>query len=483
VVFSSPIFLFLFLPLTFALYFSVRLKRRNALLLFSSLFFYTWGESKYVMVLCASVIFNYLFGLALGRSQEPRRRKQIMALAVAANLSLLFFCKYSNFVVDNLNIVLSDLGIQALHLEPVRLVLGISFFTFHSLSYLIDIYRRVASPQKDPVNFGLYIVFFPQLIAGPIIRYHDIVAQLTARTESRANFAYGVQRFVTGLGKKVLIANVLGVVADKIFAISTPYLTTGLAWLGIVSYTLQIFFDFSGYSDMAIGMCRMFGFRILENFDYPYISRSIREFWKRWHISLSNWFRDYLYISLGGNRLGTTRTYLNLITVFFLCGFWHGASWNFIVWGMFHGTFLVIERLRIAAWLDRVPRPLQHFRTILTVMVGWVFFRAETLSIAINYLSAMAGFAEGDSTLFPVAMYLNGAVWTALAAGVILSVPVIHRLSALYQRSTAHSLGKSGVATVGLLAAVRIAAIGLIFIASAAALASGTYNPFIYFRF
>jgi alginate O-acetyltransferase complex protein AlgI len=482
-VFSSPIFVFLFLPLTLVLYFCVPRKGRNALLIFASLFFYTWGEAKYVMVLLASVIFNYFIGLGLGKSQQPLRRKQLMAFAVVVNLSLLFFCKYSNFSVENLNIVLSDLGIRSVHLEPVHLVLGISFFTFHSLSYLFDIYRRVASPQKDPVNFGLYIVFFPQLIAGPIIRYHDIVAQLTRRTESRANFAYGVQRFVIGLGKKVLIANVLGDVADRIFAFPTAHLTAGLAWLGIVSYTLQIFFDFSGYSDMAIGICRLFGFQILENFDYPYISRSIREFWKRWHISLSNWFRDYLYISLGGNRLSTTRTYLNLIVVFFLCGFWHGASWNFIVWGMFHGAFLVLERLRITAWFDRLPGLVQHLRTILIVMVGWVFFRAETLSKAINYLSAMAGFGEGDSSLSPVALYLNGSVWTALVAGVILSMPLIPRLSTFFHQVTIHSVDRIRVAVAGLWASMRIAVIGLIFIASAAALASGTYNPFIYFRF
>jgi alginate O-acetyltransferase complex protein AlgI len=482
-VFSSPIFLFLFLPLTLGVYFSVTRKMRNALLLFSSLFFYSWGEFDYVMVLVTSVIFNYLFGLGLDRSQEPGRRKRLMILAVVLNLSIIIFCKYSYFVIENLNVIFSDLGLQPFHFGPVHLILGISFFTFHALSYLIDIYRRVASPQKNLFDFGLYIVFFPQLIAGPIIRYHDIVAQLAARTESRANFVYGVQRFITGLGKKVLIANVVGVVADKIFAIPTFDLTTGLAWLGIISYTLQIFFDFSGYSDMAIGLCRMFGFRILENFDYPYISRSIREFWKRWHISLSNWFKDYLYIPLGGNRLGKPRTYLNLITVFFLCGLWHGASWNFVVWGMFHGVFLAIERFRIAVWLDRLPGPVQHFRTILIIMVGWVFFRAETLPQALNYLSAMVGFAKGDSTLFPVAMYLNGAVFTALAAGIILSAPVIPRLSTLLERSAVNFLSRPRAAVEGFLAIMKIAAIGLIFFASAASLASGTYNPFIYFRF
>ncbi len=345
-VFSSITFLFFFLPVFLMGYLGVGKKGRNLFLLLASLFFYLWGEQLFVLVMLASIVMNYFFGLLLDRVgiQGSRAGKFLLAAALVANLGMLVFFKYANFAVDNLNLLLSWLNMPLMHLHKVHLPIGISFFTFQAMSYLIDLYRQEYKAQKNPLYLGLYISLFPQLIAGPIVRYSDIAEHIKKRTVSLHDFACGAERFVFGLGKKILIANPMGLMADHIFAMQAELLSTGTAWLGITCYTLQIYFDFSGYSDMAIGLGRMFGFHFLENFNYPYISRSIREFWRRWHISLSTWFRDYLYIPLGGNRHGNNRTSLNLLIVFLLCGLWHGASWNFILWGLMYGFFLVAER-------------------------------------------------------------------------------------------------------------------------------------------
>jgi alginate O-acetyltransferase complex protein AlgI len=343
---------------------------------------------------------------------------------------------------------------------------------------VVDVYKGNARAERNLPRFALYILLFPQLIAGPIIRWRDIAAQLSQREARLADFAYGVRRFVLGLGKKVLIANTLGAVADRIFALPTAELTTPLAWLGLVCYTLQIYFDFSGYSDMAIGLAHMFGFRFKENFNYPYVSQSIQEFWRRWHISLSAWFRDYLYVPLGGNRVATRRVYLNLVTVFFLCGLWHGASWTFVVWGLYHGVFLVIERLGWSTVLARLPRPARHVYALLVAIVGWVFFRADTLSGAAGMLRAMAGFSPALPTAYGVGWYLTPEVALAMAAGVAGSAPVWPVIAARLAQPSA-----DGARFGPLTSALTFAVLAAVFGGCAMLIAAHTYNPFIYFRF
>lgn len=476
-VFASPIFLFLFLPITLAAYFAVPRRGRNGVLLVASLAFYAWGEAPYLVLVLGSVLFNYAIGGAIGRAQDPRTRRRWLAAGVTGNLAALAVFKYANFAFANVNALAPVLAITPLAVAAIPLPLGISFFTFHAISYVVDVYKRNAHAERNLPRFALYILLFPQLIAGPIIRWRDIAAQLPDREQRMADFAYGVRRFVLGLGKKVLIANTLGRVADQIFALPTAELTTPLAWLGLACYTLQIYFDFSGYSDMAIGLMRMFGFRILENFNYPYIARSIREFWRRWHISLSNWFRDYLYIPLGGNQRGERRAYANLVIVFLLCGLWHGASWPFVLWGAWHGAFLVAER----AGVDRLLRrsgPLAHAYALLAVMGGWVLFRCETLTQAVGYYAALAGHAQGDAFRHPLREFLDPFVACTLAVGVVFATPLARQIGRWRDRVGA----TPGLAANALLC-IDTGWLALVFIVASAFLAAGTYNPFIYFRF
>ncbi|HID02889.1 MAG TPA: MBOAT family protein, partial [Desulfobacterales bacterium] len=343
---------------------------------------------------------------------------------IIANLGMLFLFKYANFVIDNINIFLTVVDVPAIDSPPAHLPIGISFFTFQALSYIIDVYKKTTSVQQNVLSLGLSIASFSQLIAGPIVRYHDVARQIVKRTHSLELFSSGVERFVFGLSKKVLIANPMGAMADSIFALESTIMSTGTAWLGISCYTLQIYFDFSGNSDMAIGLGRMFGFRFLENFNYPYISKSIQEFWSRWHISLSNWFRDYLYIPLGGNRHGNRRTAVNLLIVFLLCGLWHGASWNFILWGLVYGGFLVAERGCFGRFMRGLPHLIQHFYVLLVVMNTWVLFRIETLKEIGQYLAAMYGNANAASMDSIIAFKLNQLFVASLAAGILLSFPV-----------------------------------------------------------
>jgi len=481
-VFSSVIFLFCFLPLVLAAYWIAPRSARNGLLLIASLIFYAWGEMFYVGVMLASIAMNYAFGLWLERARGGRGERFALAIAVTANLGLLGWFKYANFLVENTNRLLSGDPGSPLVLSPVHLPLGISFFTFHALSYLIDVRRGVSAPMRNPANMALYIALFPQLIAGPIIRFHDIAASILRRESRVADVAAGIRRFVIGLGKKVLIANVVGRAADSIFEIPSGQLTPGLAWLGALSYALQIYFDFSGYSDMAIGLGRVFGFRIRENFEHPYVSRSVTEFWRRWHISLSTWFRDYLYIPLGGNRSGPRRTYLNLLIVFVLCGFWHGASWNFVVWGLYHGAFLALERGFRGRNL-RVWSPVTHAATLLVVLVGWVIFRAETLPQAGAFLAAMAGWSSAAGNEWYLAMYLDPVFEMAFAAGLVGSLPWLPALVRAWRAAADRAQGRRRAAleTLGQLAAfAALVAVGLV---SAMQLSVATHNPFIYFRF
>lgn len=471
--FSSPLFVFLFLPVVLACYFLLPAMLRNLLLVVASLLFYAWGEGVYVAVMLLSLSLNYGFGILI--HEFHHRAKWILSVAVAVNLGMLAFFKYSVFLLQNLGALLAPLGISVGSVDPVHLPLGISFFTFHSISYLIDIYRKDAPAQKKPIDLALYISFFPQLIAGPIIRYHDISDQLSKRFVGIEDFALGIRRFIIGLGKKVILANTLAVPADQIFSLPAEHLTASLAWLGIVCYTLQIYFDFSGYSDMAIGLARLFGFHFLENFNYPYVSRTIQEFWRRWHISLSNWFRDYLYIPLGGNRVASWRIYFNLVTVFFLCGLWHGASWNFVIWGMIHGIFLVLERFGLAKFFADTAPWLGHVYALAVVMVGWVFFRADDLSGAVAYLKAMIGFGLGDGIEYHAGLYLTGEVALALVIAIFASMPLKLLLVKL---SWAAWRPASQVLPV-----INIGALALVFVVAMSYLAAGTYNPFIYFRF
>ena len=480
--FTEPTFLFVFLPILLALYvlfsFAPSLRARNLLLAVASVVFYASGGGAFTGLMLVSIAVNYLAALAIDRRRGTPAAWRLLAVTVATNLVALAVFKYAAFVVVNLNTVLPALGAGPVPVPGIVLPIGISFFTFHAISYVVDVYRRDAVAQKGPVEAALYLLLFPQLIAGPIVRYRDVAAQLTARVVDRDGFATGIRRFVVGLGKKMLVANIVAVPADRIFALPPAELTAAHAWLATACYTLQIYFDFSGYSDMAIGLAHLFGFRFKENFNYPYVARSIQDFWRRWHISLSAWFRDYLYVPLGGNRVPPRRVYLNLVTVFFLCGLWHGASWTFVVWGLYHGVFLVIERLGLSRVLARTPRPARHLYALLVVMVGWVFFRAESLTAAGGMLRAMAGFSPAVPTPYGITWYLTPEVMLAIAAGVAGSAPVWPALAARLARASG-----DGPRLGPLPSALTCAALVAIFAGCAMLIAAHTYNPFIYFRF
>ncbi len=453
------------------------------MLLISSLFFYAWGETCFVFLLIFSIGINYIFGLLIARYSEQKRRRVFLLSGIIINLCLIGFYKYAGFIVETLNWSLLKLNCSPILFDPVHLPLGISFFTFQAMSYLVDVYRRVSPAEKNPLNLGLYISMFPQLVAGPIVRFHEISEQLHRREHSAGDFATGVRRFIVGLGQKMLIANSLAVPADGIFAIPAGGLNCALAWLGIISYTLQIYYDFAGYSNMAIGLGYMFGFRFPENFNYPYVSQSIREFWKRWHMSLSSWFRDYLYIPLGGNRKGPYRTYFNLVVVFFLCGLWHGASWTFVFWGLFHGTFLVLERLGLERRIRSIWRPVGHIYAILVIMTGWVFFRSDSFGYAWKFLGAMLGFAQKTGAIYSISQYLSGEVIICLAVGIAGSWPTVPAIKKLIMEfKMPQSLGL-GIHYRLLMLGLEMLVFAGIMITVAMSLAAKTHNPFIYFRF
>lgn len=459
-------------------YFFIRRDMRNFLLLAASLFFYAWGEPRFVWLMIGSTLMNYVFGLIIGAYSNKRAvAKGVVVTAVLVNVGILVFYKYLSFIVDNLNRLLESLGMNPFDVTPIDLPIGISFFSFHVISYIVDIYRNDSAPQKNPLNLALYISFFPQLIAGPIIRYKSIAEQIQARTVRMEDFHQGIKRFVIGLSKKVLIANPLGQTADNIFSLSGGDLSSGLAWLGIVCYSFQLYYDFSGYSDMAIGLARMFGIHFPENFNYPYISHSIQEFWRRWHISLSAWFRDYVYIPLGGSRTTRLKTYRNLGIVFLITGIWHGASWNFVIWGAWHGCFLIAERTVIGDILRKVWTPVRFLYAALVVLVGWVFFRSDTLSQALHYLGSMwIPWRQGPG-LYGVAYFANPQIVILLGIAVIGATPLPKRIAermAGYLEAKPLQMGYEWVTFLYILA---------ILLFSIMSLASSTYNPFIYFRF
>lgn len=464
--FSSTTFVFIFLPIVAALYLLARRELRNYVLLLASLLFYAWGEPNYLAIMLLTILVNY--GGALGISQCRRKgiRLGVLALTVLVDLGILFYFKYFNFVVENINAAFH----ANIDLIKVVMPIGISFYTFQALSYVVDVYRREVEAQRDVCKLALYIALFPQLIAGPIVKYHDVEDQIDNRQESFDKVAYGVKRFIIGLAKKMLIANTLGAVADKVFTQAADTVHPLMAWVGAIAYSLQLFYDFSGYSDMAIGLGSIFGFKFLENFNYPYISKSITEFWRRWHISLSTWFKEYLYIPLGGNRCSKVRNYCNLFIVFLLTGFWHGAAWNFIFWGLWHGLFIILEKLtgwhkkEGGKWLSGV----KHLYTILIFVIGWVMFRADTMGQAWAYLKNMFGLIDGHHDCYKLIYYVDNIELIAFGAGIICAMPIFK--------------GILGIKNKWSLAAVNTWLL-ILFLLSVSSIAASTYNPFIYFRF
>lgn len=467
-VFSSPAFLFAFLPVCFILYRLLpNLRSKNALLTLASVVFYAFGEPVYVLLLLMSVIVNYLCGYFIVLRRP--RKKLVLALAVVINLGFLSVFKYTDFAVSTVN---HAFGLD-LALPGIALPVGISFFTFQGLSYVIDVYRDETLVSRDFLKLALYISFFPQLIAGPIVKYHDVSLQIDQRETYPALTAAGLRRFILGLSKKLLLSNTVGQMADLVFTAGSDQLDARTAWLGAVCYCLQIYFDFSGYSDMAIGLGHMFGFHFMENFDHPYVSASIQEFWRRWHISLSSWFRDYLYIPLGGNRKGKLRTGLNKCIVFFCTGLWHGASWNFVLWGLWHGLFMILEGFLPKG--GKLRRILGHAYTLLIVLLGFVLFRADTLSDAGLVFAKM--FSGTEITLQSTALLrsiLTPYNLFILSLSVVFSLPLLPRVKRF--------AGGSGMAP----ALLRIGSYGVsaaLFALCIMNLAGSQFNPFIYFRF
>ncbi len=472
VVFSNLVFLYGFLPIVLLCYFIVPRFLKNTILLIASLVFYAWGEPIYVFLMLFSVFMNYIFGLAVSDSKNTSRKKVWLLAAVLVNFGILGYYKYANFLVDCVN----GLFHTSFVFKEIPLPIGISFFTFHAMSYVIDIYRKKVPVQRNLLDLSLYISLFPQLVAGPIIRYNTVAEQLTKRFVTLDLFVVGIQRFVLGLAKKVLIANPLGSVADEIFVLSSGDLTTGTAWIGIVAYTLQIYFDFSGYSDMAIGLGKMFGFHFDENFRYPYISRSISEFWRRWHISLGSWFRDYVYISLGGNRVSTWKVYRNLLIVWTATGFWHGASWTFMAWGFYYGIIISLEKAFLGNWLMKLWSPIQHIYVLLLVMIGWVFFRADNFAYSVDYIKTLFSLNGELYNSKSILLFLDNA-WILLL-GIILSTPIFPYLKEKTENLSRKFVGirlvKEGFGSVYYLLLLLVITMYLV---------NSTYNPFIYFRF
>ena len=459
-IFSSNVFLFAYLPIVLLLYFISPKKLRNPVLLLTSLLFYGWGEPVYLFLMIATIALDYVCGLLIGKfSQRPSVQKTVLIVGIALNLLSLGFFKYAGFFAQQYNAIgfLPDISVP-----EISLPIGISFYVFQSMSYIIDVYRNDAPMQKDPIAFGTYVTLFPQLIAGPIVRYADVAQQLKNRRENASDFASGVMLFMAGLGKKMLFANPMGNLCQQIITQEG----TVAAWAGLAAYTLQIYFDFSGYSDMARGLGRMLGFEFLPNFNYPYISRSVTEFWRRWHISLSTWFKEYVYIPLGGNRKGIARQILNIAIVWALTGFWHGASWNFLLWGLYYAILLILEKTFLLKVLKKLPSFVGHWYTVLAFMLGWGLFYFTDLGQLGAFLGRLFSFtatAQADLHFIEAFMPLMGVAFFA-------STPIGH---IFWEKYKARPVVRWG----------SIAAAAVVMLLCVAALASQSYNPFIYFRF
>lgn len=467
-VFSSLVFLFAFLPTIIFLYYISKDKYKNYLLLTASLFFYAWGEPIYIVIMLVSILFNFIFGKKVDVRNDGKSRKFWLISSVIFNIGMLGVFKYTGFFIENIN----GLFKTTITNPGISLPLGISFFTFQAMSYVIDVYRKDAKVQKNLLNLALYISLFPQLVAGPIVRYQTVADQIESREHNLDKFTEGVSRFIIGLSKKVILSNSLGMLADSVFNTPTFDLTITSAWLGIIAYSLQIFFDFSGYSDMAIGLGKMFGFEFLENFNYPYISKSAGEFWRRWHISLGSWFRDYVYIPLGGSRKGKIRTYLNLFIVWFLTGFWHGASWTFIAWGLYFGVLIALEKAFLDNILNKLYAPIRHIYLILAVMIGWIFFRANNFLQAFEYIKVLFGI-NGNSMYNNLTLtYLNDYAYIILIS-ILFSVPIIPWVKQRLHRFNNYSIYYI-IKSIIFMSMFTFIIIKLV---------NSTYNPFLYFRF
>ena len=466
-VFSTPVFLFYFLVVTLLVYYLVPLRFRNLVLLLSSLFFYYWGERDYVVIMLLSTAIDFTHGMLVERCKKQGNDKGArwaVASSMFFNLLLLFFFKYWDFLAGSLQAI----GLTFVPVLDIHLPIGISFYTFQTMSYTIDVYRGDARAQHSIVNFGTFVTLFPQLIAGPIIKYKDLADQLDSRTNSTEQFASGVQRFMVGLGKKLLIANNVGMLWESYKAMAVTDLTVAGAWLGVLAFTFQIYFDFSGYSDMAIGLGRLLGFEFMENFNYPYISKSITEFWRRWHISLSTWFREYLYIPLGGNRCSKPRWVFNLLVVWAATGFWHGASWNYVIWGLYFFVLLVAEKLWLGRLIQKLPALLQHLYALFFILVSWAIFAIEDFTQLQGYLAVMFGLGGAPLTNGDFVYYLRSYL-PILCVAAVASVPLGVRL---FQKLPQRAAQVSGVVLI--LAGLVVCT---------AYLVDGTYNPFLYFRF
>ncbi len=468
-VFSSLTFLFLFFPIVMGVYYLCPRALRNLWLLAVSLLFYAWGEPVYIRLMVASILFNYLCGLGVAALQKREKKgiaKALLILCVVGNIGALGVFKYADLLIGTIN------GIAGSHLALLELALpiGISFYTFQALSYVIDVYRGTVAAQKNPITFGTYIALFPQLIAGPIVQYKTVEEQLSCRRETAAQFAAGIGRFTVGLGKKVLIANQVGALWDTVSALPQAQLAAGTAWLGALAFTFQIYFDFSGYSDMAIGLGKMLGFEFLENFDYPYLSRSITEYWRRWHISLGTWFREYVYIPLGGNRRGLPRQVLNLIIVWGLTGLWHGASWNFLLWGLYYGVILIIEKVWLLRPLQKAPAAVQHLYSLLLIILGWIIFALTDFSAIGGYFAALFG-AHGGADSSTMYLLTSNLILLVIAGFASTRLPA--ELAAGFVRRLTPA-GQTAVKCV-FYAGVLLMCVAF--------LVGDSYNPFLYFRF
>lgn len=465
-VFSSTIFLCVYLPLVLLGYYICPKKGRNLFLLIVSLVFYAWGEPKYVFLMIFSILVNYIFGRLMDKNRgRQKRMKLLLVLSVVIDLGLLSVFKYTDFIITNVNAIFG----ASFDLLNIALPIGISFYTFQAMSYTIDVYRNDVRVQKNLIDFGMYITMFPQLIAGPIVRYADVQDQLAERSVTTADFSEGVMRFVVGLGKKVLLANQMGAVWSEIYALGGD-VSALMAWTGAIAYTFQIYFDFSGYSDMAIGLGRMFGFKFPENFRYPYQSVSITDFWRRWHITLSTWFKEYLYIPLGGNRCGLARQALNLLIVWSLTGFWHGAGWNFVMWGLYYFVILFIEKLFLLKALDKLPKLFRHVYALLLIVIGWVIFASDDVGVLLPYLGSMFG-ANGAVGGMDVYTLFTKAVLLIICCVASTELPKRLFLSATGAMNEKAAFTIKSVMTIALLALSMILLIG------------DSYNPFLYFRF
>ncbi len=472
-VFSSSLFLVYFLPAFLLTYYLVPKKLKNIVILVFSIFFYSWGAPRFIFVILGTTFLDFHLVKWMSNTKKTLHRRLMLTLSVSVNLGLLFYFKYSNFFVENVNAVLSVFGTGHLTWTKLVLPIGISFYTFETITYVVDVYRRVHKPLHNFWDYQLYIILFPKLIAGPIIRYHELADQISDRSKNDTtdNKLTGFFRFAVGLGKKVMIANPLGAFADMVFAGDIPTTSSATLWIGILAYAFQIYYDFAGYSDMAIGLSRMIGFDIIENFNNPYISQNISEFWRRWHMSLGRWMRNYLYLPLGGNRVSTGRLYFNLWIVFLVSGLWHGAAWNFIVWGAFHGTFLVADRLFLLKFYEKIGKYPSIFITFVITLVGWVLFRADSMTHALDFIGGMFAFRGGTE------LFITREV------GIMLVVAALFGFMGSFSGNEQWQLRLLGKEqSTKMLVFMTFSAI-LLFIVSLSSITASGFNPFIYFRF